>query len=126
MDDRSVLVVEDNPVLAEAITFALTTFGWRVVGPFASLEDALDAARKGSFAIAVLDLELGSDSSVPIAEVLRQNGIPFLFLTGHEVAREIPAEFAHETCLTKPVTPEKLVKELESCLEGQRRAPNGS
>ena len=41
MDDRSVLVVEDNPVLAEAMTFALTTFGWKVVGPFRNAADAI-------------------------------------------------------------------------------------
>ena len=116
MDDRSVLVVEDNPVLAEAITFALTTFGWTVVGPFGTNAEALEEAHSGRFATAVLDLDLGPESSIPVARVLRQMGIPFLFMTGHEVAREMPDEFLGEPCLTKPVTPERLVKELESCI----------
>ena len=116
MDDRSVLVVEDNPVLAEAMTFALTTFGWRVVGPYRTAADAIAEAEQGRFATAILDLDLGSESSIPVAEVLRQKEIPFLFLTGHEVAREMPDEFHGETCLSKPVTPERLVRELESCI----------
>jgi len=116
MRDRSVLVVEDNPVLAESITFALTTFGWKVVGPFGSTAEALPDARSGQFATAVLDLDLGSESSIPIATVLREKGIPFLFLTGHEAAREMPDDFKCETCLSKPVTPEALVRELEACI----------
>mgnify|MGYP001544365969 CR=1 FL=1 len=117
MHDRSVLVVEDNPVLAESITFALTTFGWRVVGPFGSVADALPEATAGRFSTAVLDLDLGSESSLPIAAVLRENSIPFVFLTGHEAGREIPPQFEDETCLSKPVTPEALVMELESKID---------
>ena len=114
MPDRSVLVLEDNAVLAESITFALTTFGWKVVGPFGSNAEALPVATDQRFSPAVLDLDLGSETSIPVATVLLERDIPFVFLTGHDAAREIPEAFADVTCLSKPVTPEALVKVLEA------------
>ncbi|MEM9381909.1 MAG: response regulator [Planctomycetota bacterium] len=114
MSDRSVLVLEDNAVLAESIAFALTTFGWTVVGPFGSNAEALPVATEDRFATAVLDLDLGSETSIPVASVLLERDVPFVFLTGHDASREIPDDFADVTCLSKPVTPEALVKVLEA------------
>jgi len=118
MAPQSVLVVEDNPVLAEAITFALSTFGWSVTGPFATNEAALEAIEAEGFKAAILDLDLGSTLSVPTAERLRERGIPFLFMTGHDAAAVVPAEFKDEPCLVKPVEPEQLVEALEALTSG--------
>ncbi len=116
MVSHSVLVVEDNPVLAEAITFALSTFGWTVIGPFATNAAAIEAIDAESFRAAVLDLDLGGTLSTPTATRLNERGIPFVFMTGHDAAMVLPAEFQGERCLVKPVEPEQLVEALEALI----------
>ncbi len=113
---HSVLVVEDNPVLAEAITFALGTFGWTVVGPFSTNAAAMEAIDAETFQAAVLDLDLGDTLSTPTATRLSERGIPFVFMTGHDAAVALPAEFQGERCLVKPVEPEELVEALEALI----------
>lgn len=114
MPDKSVLLVEDNPVLAEAIEFALTTFGWTVVGPCASNGAAAEALASTTFSTAILDLDLGEELSIPTAEALRASGIPFVFMTGHDAQAMLPEAFRSERCLVKPVDPEALVDALEA------------
>lgn len=116
MEPQSVLVVEDNPVLAEAITFALGTFGWTVVGPHATNAAAIEAIDAETFHAAVLDLDLGETLSAPTATRLRERGIPFVFMTGHDASVVLPAEFHGERCLVKPVEPEQLVEALEALI----------
>lgn len=96
------------------MTFALSTFGWTVIGPFASNAAAMEAVDSQVFSAAVLDLDLGEALSVPTAMLLREREIPFLFMTGHDAAAVIPDEFQGERCLVKPVEPEQLVEALEA------------
>jgi CheY-like chemotaxis protein len=53
------------------------------VGPVAKFDDALVLAHKAEFAVAVLDLNLNGVLSYPIAEVIRERGIPVIFATGY-------------------------------------------
>ncbi|MDG1051278.1 MAG: response regulator [Planctomycetota bacterium] len=115
---HSVLVVEDNPVLAEAIKFALGTFGWTVVGPFATNDAAMAAVSAETFGTALLDLDLGGTLSTPTAQLLRERGVPFLFMTGHDASTAIPEGFHDQNCLVKPVEPEQLIEALEALISG--------
>jgi len=116
IDPRSVLVVEDNPVLAESMAFALAAYGWTVIGPVASGAAALEELAGGRFAMAILDVDLGKEMSFPIAEKLRSMAIPFIFLTGFVSHRDFPDGFQDEICLQKPVMPDALIQGLESLL----------
>jgi CheY-like chemotaxis protein len=49
----------------------------------ANLEDAMQAAEKGDFDVAILDVNLNGTMSNPIAEILRRRNIPFIFATGY-------------------------------------------
>lgn len=114
---RSVLIVEDNPSLAESLAFALETFGWTIHGPATSSDAAHEAVSGLDSSVAILDVDLGESFSWPIAKRLRARGIPFAFLTGLGEDEEIPEEFRSELRLTKPVMPEALVKALDGLLE---------
>jgi CheY-like chemotaxis protein len=57
--------------------------GGELVGPVARFDDALELARKAEFRVAVLDLNLNGTLSYPIAEVIRERGIPVIFATGY-------------------------------------------
>lgn len=114
---HTVLVVEDNPALAESMSFALSTFGWSVAGPVHSLDEALSAVEERTFDVAVLDVDLGNETSIPAAEALRKAGIPFVFLTGYEDDAGIPTEFRDAACFTKPMVPEALAATLKRLVE---------
>lgn len=76
-------VVEDEVMVAMYVEDLLTELGFVVAEMATSLEQALPLARSGNFDFAVLDVNLDGCVSFPVADVLRQRGIPFLFATGY-------------------------------------------
>lgn len=78
---RRVLVVEDNFLLAIDLAGMLERAGAEVVGPVMSVEEAL-AALDPLPDVATLDVQLGEETSFPIADELARHGIPFVFVTG--------------------------------------------
>ncbi|WP_244445209.1 response regulator [Microvirga sp. BSC39] len=54
-----------------------------LVGPVARFDDALELAHKSVLGVAALDLNLNGGLSYPIAEVIRERGIPVIFATGY-------------------------------------------
>jgi len=81
--NRRVLVVEDEALVAMLIDGMLSDMGFAVVGPTARLEPALAIARSEPLDAAVLDVNLAGEQSFPIADVLRDRQIPFIFATGY-------------------------------------------
>ena len=82
-DAAKILIVEDEMLIAMLLEDMIADLGHEVVGPFHTLETALEAVAQASYDIAILDVNLGSKSSVPIAEELQRRGVPFAFATGH-------------------------------------------
>ena len=80
---RRALVVEDEIMVAMYVEDLLTELGFEVAGIATGLDQALPLAREGSFDFAVLDINLAGQLSFPIADVLRERGIPFLFASGY-------------------------------------------
>ena len=78
-----VLVVEDEMMVAMYVEDLLTELGYEVAAMASGLDQALPLAREGSFDFAVLDINLNGRLSFPIADILRDRGIPFLFASGY-------------------------------------------
>lgn len=78
-----VLVVEDEMMVAMLIEDMLGDLGCTVVGPAARLDEALALAENAELDCAVLDLNLGGQSTFPVADLLRAKGAPFAFATGY-------------------------------------------
>ncbi len=102
-----VLVVEDEFLVALEVEAALEDFGCFVVGPFAKLTKALDAARSMPVDGAVLDINLNGEMVYPLAELLAAKKVPFVFITGYTAA-DMPERFRPCRRLTKPLNPESL------------------
>ena len=85
LSGSTVLVVEDEPFIALDVAELLETAGCRVLGPFGCLEEGLEAAEKGNFDLAVLDVKLRGAAVWPLAQLLRARGVPFVFLTGYSM-----------------------------------------
>ncbi len=104
---RCVLVVEDEPFLAQLIDDALTTAGYRVLK--ASRMDTALAVVAGGQAIdaALLDVDLNGVEVFPLALKLRDLGVPFVFASGY--GREaLPPAFANFPVVQKPYLPDSL------------------
>ena len=110
-----ILVVEDTFLLADELSDILTAIGCVVVGPSARLKDGLDAATAERLDGALLDVNLSSEqTSFPIAEVLADRGVPFVFLSGYDVQDSFPVEFQATPCLPKPVEVRQLARVMAS------------
>lgn len=100
---RRILVVEDQYAIALDLCESLDREGARVVGPAASVEDALLMLEgAGPLDLAVLDIKLRGGPAYPIADRLEQLGVPYLFTTACEVD-EIPERYRDVPRFDKPV-----------------------
>ena len=99
--DTTILVVEDFYLIAGEIADALRALGATVVGPASTLEAAMDFASNAPLDGAVLDINMKGLMSFPVASMLAQRRIPFMFITGYpEIA--LPAEVRSVPRLMKP------------------------
>lgn len=90
--------------------------GWEVAGPAMNLTQALELARNEAIDGAVLDLNLGRDvSSLPIAAVLRERGIPFVFATGYGSGGDTDG-FKDAPIVRKPFSSGQLIGTLRAQL----------
>ena len=89
MTDRSirqglrVLVAEDEALVSMLIEDMLTDMGAVVVGPAATLDEALALATTESIDIALLDVNLAGKPIFAVADALRDRGVAFIFASGY-------------------------------------------
>jgi CheY-like chemotaxis protein len=84
---RRLLLVEDEPIVAWLLKDMLVDLGLVVVGPAASINQALATIEAESIDVAMLDVNLKGQMSYPIADVLVARGVPFVFSTGYDIDR---------------------------------------
>ena len=114
-EQRSILVVEDEPLIAMMLEDFLETLGHKVHASCDSVDQAIVEAEKGGFDIAILDVNLGGETAWPVARKLREKQIPFVIATGGHVDPP-PAEFANEPVIEKPYTVDRVSPALEAAL----------
>ena len=82
------------------------------VSTAASVGRAREAIALQALDMAVLDFNLGHESSMPVADLLAERGIPFIFATGYGDGLELPPRFKHVTLLKKPYSGATLAQAL--------------
>ena len=108
-----VLLVEDEFLVSLHIASVLREAGFEIVGPAARLSDALRLARSAEITLAMLDVNMAGELSGPVARVLRERGVPFLFVTGYlEAHAQMPADLLGTTVLAKPADPDAILAAL--------------
>ncbi|KZY56078.1 hypothetical protein A3736_09275 [Erythrobacter sp. HI0063] len=112
-EDKTVLVVEDEPIVAMHTEDLLTDLGFKTVVVAGGVDRAFDALSATSVGVAVLDINLNGEKSFPIAEHLVQRSIPFLFATGYS-DQETP--FPHAVMINKPFNSEALESGMRTIL----------
>ena len=110
---QRVLIVEDNFLIAMDLSAELEERGFETVGPSATVEEALGLLEREGCDKAVLDLNLGEETSEAIAVTLKARDIPFVVVSGYADHQQ-PEIFREAPSLTKPVPIEALVGLLEA------------
>lgn len=114
MRDR-ILIVEDEFLVGIQLEDDLHAAGYRAVGPYAKLEDAVLAARREQFDLAILDINLNGEKVFPLADELIARGIPIILISGY-LASDLPERFRDRPLLAKPYDPTVLDKEISSVM----------
>ena len=113
-----VLIVEDEFFIALDIGQQLTDAGFEVVGLAPSVAKALNIVAEPGCDVAVLDVNLGGETSEPVARKLREADKPFVVLSGYSTDNQLPW-FGNATVLSKPLRMNDLVTALRGCIEAR-------
>ncbi|MDJ0389091.1 response regulator [Roseomonas sp. E05] len=109
---RRILVVEDEALIAMLVEDALLEAGACVLGPAATVEEALALFEEEHPEAAVLDINLAGQASTPVADILVEHSIPFVVATGYGAAG-LPERHRDVPVLAKPYDPRDLITALE-------------
>jgi DNA-binding response OmpR family regulator len=115
LQDRSVLVVEDDIVLATDVAGTLAQAGCKAVLPTTSVSAALSTIVRYVVDAAILDVNVQNEWVFPVAHALEKAGIPFVFLTAYS-PDSIPAEHRVKPFIRKPHVPKDLVATVAGLL----------
>jgi CheY-like chemotaxis protein len=115
LSGHRILVVEDDYYLASDTARAVRGAGAQVLGPCPSEQAACNEIGGAPPTAAVVDINLGGGPSFKLARLLKERGIPVVFLTGYDEA-VIPAEFSDVPLLQKPVELRQIVNSLAKTL----------
>jgi CheY-like chemotaxis protein len=81
--DKSVLVLEDEPIVAMLVEDMLNELGYANVLSVGDSASALATAAETDLAFAILDVNIAGSRSFTVADELARRGIPFVFATGY-------------------------------------------
>jgi CheY-like chemotaxis protein len=108
---RRVLVVEDESMIRMLLDGMLADIGYTMTAEAGALDEALALAKHEEFDVAILDVNLHSEPITPVAEILTQRGLPFVFATGADL-RGVPQAYRGHPILQKPFRVEALERAL--------------
>lgn len=106
------LLVEDDYMIAQDLEAELQGAGVEVLGPVPDIQGALDLLEAGPAPDgAILDINLGGEMVYPLADILQERNIPFVFATGYE-AWSIPERYRNLPCREKPLNVRQIAEVL--------------
>jgi light-regulated signal transduction histidine kinase (bacteriophytochrome) len=114
---KTVLLVEDNMIIAMDGEDALRDLGAEVVTA-ATVGRALEAIAITPIDMAVLDFNLGQETSILVADKLAEKGVPFLFATGYGDGLVLPDRHADIVLVKKPYNGASLALAMAPIVRG--------
>lgn len=112
---RSILIVEDEPLIAMMLEDFLESLGHSVSATCDTVGDALHEVDKGGFDLAILDVNLKGENVWPVATRLRERGVPFVIASGGHVDPP-PTEFASVPLIEKPYTVDRVTPAIDAAI----------
>jgi CheY-like chemotaxis protein len=112
---RSILIVEDEPLIAMMLEDFVISLGHEVSGNCDSVEAAMKEVENGTFDLAILDVNLKGENVWPVAAALRSKGTPFVLASGGHVDPP-PPEFRNVPMIEKPYTIDRVTPIIDAVL----------
>ena len=121
MHTKKILIVDDEPDLAELVSYNLRKEGFEVSSA-SDGEEALKKIRKGNFNLVILDLMLPGIQGMELCRILRNDSktkhLPIIMLTakGEDVDKILGLEMGADDYIAKPFSPRELVARVKAVL----------
>jgi len=121
MHPKKILIVDDEPDLAELVSYNLKKEGFEVSSA-SDGEEALKKIRKGNFNLVILDLMLPDIQGMELCRILRNDPktkhLPIIMLTakGEDVDKILGLEMGADDYIAKPFSPRELVARVKAVL----------
>jgi len=120
MDESSqarprVLVVEDEYLIRMLLEDMLADIGYDLAAGVGTIAEASEIAANGDFHAAILDVNLDGKEIYPVADILTERGVPFIFVTGYG-ERSLVEPYRDRPALQKPFQAEQLRTALAGLL----------
>ncbi len=109
---RSVLVLEDNMIIAMETEACLKEIGIESVRLASNVARAIASIQENAPDFALLDINLGAETSEPVAKLLASTGVPFALTTGYGDNAHLRESYPDAPEIQKPYTIDDLVRIL--------------
>ena len=116
-DTTTILVVEDEFIIALDLSETVADLGMRCEGPYSSTKGALDAITSALPDCAILDVMTTDGEVYPLADVLTQAGVPIIFHSGHVPPSEVQKRYPTAIACSKPCPPDQLIAMVQAALD---------
>ncbi len=103
LSGRRILIVEDESLVAMLLETILEDMGCSPVGPASNIDDGLALVQAESLDAALLDVNVAGRQVFPVAQALKDRGVPFVFSTGYGEGG-LPDEWRGQPTIQKPFT----------------------
>lgn len=115
----NILLVEDEAYIALDVKELLRQTKCKVVGPFVDVATALAAIEKGRIDCAILDVNLGKEHTLYLADVLADRAVPFIWMSGYD-ATILPERHRQRPFVAKPFAADDLYRAVADAVAQQR------
>jgi CheY-like chemotaxis protein len=116
LEGRTILVVEDESLVAMLLETILEDMGCATLGPVSTVDEALSVVRDDQpFDGALLDVNVAGKEVFPVAAALKERGVPFVFSTGYGEGG-LPEEWRGHPTIQKPFTEDAVQQALMKVL----------
>jgi len=114
---RRVLIVEDEAMISALIEMIVGEAGCAIVGPVATLEEALQIIEHERLDAALLDVRVNGRDVYAVADALSARGIPMIFISGY-ARPQLPPRYRDLPYIAKPFTPDTILMRLDEVIAG--------
>lgn len=119
LKQHAILIAEDELYIALNLSFAVEDADGRVVGPAATVAEALALIDGEAIVGAILDVNLADGDISAVVEKLGERGVPVVLQTGVGLPAALAARFPRLSVHLKPCAPARLIAELAQMIDHQ-------
>ena len=111
--DLRIMLLEDQMLIAMDVEGLLADRGFTAVSTVNSTVEAFKLIERAPPSLGILDVNLGDDTSISVAQRLHELGVPFVFATGYGESSVIPPELSGVPVVRKPYDADGLLRALQ-------------